>query len=206
MTTTKNDTLSQSIGLARTSDTGGPGTPFPSRSTHESRARQRGPAAPRARARILLHPMPLVPERLTSRAEARAALPAQFWEQPVSSARSLTGATATTPGEPPPLAAQAPQGAVRSQQLLVLQAGVGPVAPGFDGSNGGVVSFGGMVGLVGLIFLKRLFFRPTLFYLSSSTAPWPPPAASPGGPPSSAAPAWPGCGKRTRAARRWAKR
>ena len=83
----------------------------------------------------------LVPERLTSRAEARAALGAQFWEQPVSSARTLTGAVTTTPGEPPPLAAQAPQGAVRCQQLLVLQAGVGPVAPGYDGSNGGVVSW-----------------------------------------------------------------
>ena len=97
------------------------------------------------RARIML-----VPERLTSRAEARAALGAQFWEQPVSSARTLTGAVATTPGEPPPLAAQAPQGAVRCQQLLVLQAGVGPVAPGYDGSNGGVVSWCGGVGGVGL--------------------------------------------------------
>jgi len=85
----------------------------------------------------------VVPERAAGRAEARAALASQFWEVPVSSSRSLAGAVAATPGEPPPLAAQTPQGAERAQQLLILQAGVGPVAPGYDGDNGGVVSRGG---------------------------------------------------------------
>ena len=82
----------------------------------------------------------VVPERMTQRQEVRTALAAQFWELPVSSARSLgDGAALALPCEPAPLAALAPQGAVRAQQLLAMQAGVGPLTPGYDGSNGGVV-------------------------------------------------------------------
>ena len=83
--------------------------------------------------------MPLIPERLAARSETRAALDAQFWEQGVASARTLDGTARTAPADPPPLGLLTPQGASRPQQLLIIQAGVGPVAPGYDFSNGGAV-------------------------------------------------------------------
>lgn len=100
----------------------------------------------------------VVPERMTQRQEVRSALGAQFWEMPVSSARSLgDGAAQALPCEPPPLAPMAPQGAVRAQQLLAIQAGVGPLMPGYDGSNGGVVRF------LSLMFFLVIFFHRFLF-------------------------------------------
>jgi hypothetical protein len=85
--------------------------------------------------------MPLIPERLAARSEVRSAVDAQFWEQAIGSARSLDGTARTVPADPPPLGQLTPQGASRPQQLLIIQAGVGPVTPGYDSSNGGAVSF-----------------------------------------------------------------
>ena len=156
----------------------------------------------------------VVPERMTQRQEVRTALAAQFWELPVSSARSLgDGAAGALPCEPAPLAALAPQGAVRAQQLLAMQAGVGPLTPGYDGSNGGVVRKRRVL---------RLFFSSSLFSLSqktpfvpptppyqlfsfcsSSTAPWAASAGAPGGPPCSDGRGSRGSGPRTRGGYPW---
>ena len=104
----------------------------------------------------------VVPERMTQRQEVRTALAAQFWELPVSSARSLgDGAAGALPCEPAPLAALAPQGAVRAQQLLAMQAGVGPLTPGYDGSNGGVVRVSFLFLSSSFLFVSRFLFSKT---------------------------------------------
>ena len=164
----------------------------------------------------------VVPERMTQRQEVRSALAAQFWELPVSSARSLgDGAALALPCEPAPLAALAPQGAVRAQQLLAMQAGVGPLTPGYDGSNGGVVR------RVSFFFFSELalsfFFVPFFlkkkknttpnssfkkkklfpFFLSSSTAHWAASAGADGGPPCWVGPGSRGSGPRTRGGCPW---
>ena len=158
---------------------------------------------------------------MTQRQEVRTALAAQFWELPVSSARSLgDGAAGALPCEPAPLAALAPQGAVRAQQLLAMQAGVGPLTPGYDGSNGGVVR-------VSFLFLSSSFFlclsfpllkntlflfpfppdsfppKSTLFSSSSSTALWAASEGAAGGPQCWAGPGSRGSGPRTRGACPW---
>ena len=153
--------------------------------------------------------MPLVPERLAARSETRAALDAQFWEQGVASARSLDGVARTAPADPPPLGQLTPQGASRPQQLLIIQAGVGPVAPGYDASNGGAVSLGemGMDGgrrqdLSHALSLSlspqarthtpirsRPYLSPPPHFLISCTASWPAWAPAAGGPPCPAGPA-----------------
>lgn len=84
--------------------------------------------------------MPVLPDKLSQRQKVRGAIAAQFWEQPISSSRSIDGIARTLPCEPPPLPQTAPSGLSRSQQLLAAQALHIFALPAFDGNHGGLVS------------------------------------------------------------------
>jgi len=70
-------------------------------------------------------------------------LPSQFWNEEVSSSRSLDGVAHSLPAEPPPLGLVAGTRLSRSQQLLLLQRFLGiPCTPSYavDADNkGGLV-------------------------------------------------------------------
>jgi hypothetical protein len=51
----------------------------------------------------------------------KSALPSQFWNEDVSSARSLEGVVHALPAQPPPLGLVTGSRFSRSQQLLLLQ-------------------------------------------------------------------------------------
>ncbi len=87
--------------------------------------------------------MPLIPEKGSHRRGVRTAISSQFWEQPVSSTRSLDGLCYQQPGEPPPMSQLAGSGVVRAQQLIAGRAGGLPILPGYDLESGGLVSGSG---------------------------------------------------------------
>ena len=86
--------------------------------------------------------MPLIPERLRSRADVKSAISSQFWEQQVHSTRSIDGVVWALPCEPPALNLVGSSGLSRTQQLLAVQALGVPALPSYDGNSEGVVSVG----------------------------------------------------------------
>lgn len=83
--------------------------------------------------------MPIVPEKATSRSNARSALHSQFWECEEHSARYIDGVTSKLPCEPTSLSMTAPSGVSRSQQLIAAHSIGIPVIPSYDGHGGGLV-------------------------------------------------------------------
>jgi hypothetical protein len=83
--------------------------------------------------------MPVIPEKRELEARVQGALGAQFWGQPVQSARVIAGTTAIVPCEPPPLPLCAPPGLSRTQLLVAAQAAGLPLFPGYCEAHGGAV-------------------------------------------------------------------
>ncbi|KAI8475001.1 MAG: hypothetical protein J3K34DRAFT_456450 [Monoraphidium minutum] len=83
--------------------------------------------------------MPVIPEKRQLDARVAAGLGAQFWAQPVTSARALAGTATTVPCEPPPLPLVAPPGLSRTQLLVAAHAAGLPLFPGWCEEHGGTV-------------------------------------------------------------------
>jgi hypothetical protein len=83
--------------------------------------------------------MPVIPEKRSLESRVQGALGAQFWGQPVQSARVIAGITTIVPCEPPPLPLCAPSGLSRTQLLVAAHAAGVPLFPGWCEEHGGVV-------------------------------------------------------------------
>jgi hypothetical protein len=81
----------------------------------------------------------VVPEKLATRSNIRAAISSQFWGGAQHSPRYLDGRVWALPCEPPPLDLAAPSGLSRAQQLLASQALGLPAMPAYDAAGGGLV-------------------------------------------------------------------
>lgn len=97
--------------------------------------------------------MPIIPEKRQLDARAAAGLAAQFWGQPVASARVVAGITAAAPCEPPPLPLAAPSGLSRTQTLVAAHAAGVPLFPAYCEAHGGAVRSGVTRG--GLVWCLR---------------------------------------------------
>jgi len=84
--------------------------------------------------------MPVIPEKWQLDSRVQSELGAQFWAQPVQSARVIAGSTCTAPCEPPPLSLTAPSGLSRTQLVVAAHAAGLPLYPGYCEEHGGAVS------------------------------------------------------------------